>query len=125
MPAEHHLGQLAGTKRVHCNYCLFSLNCLLLALLLQELSQAGVSARRLQGMCLNFQAMQNAPLESRTGGLTHCVPAGGIAGLLNNIPEFTLPELPDNMRPSSGMRAASFDVMFLDEVRRSHQNSIS
>ncbi len=64
-------------------------------------------------------------LESRTGGLTPCVPAGGIAGLLNNIPEFTLPELPDNMRPSSGMRAASFDVIFLDEVRRSPQKSIS
>ena len=43
--------------------------------------------------------------------------AGGIAGLLNNVPEFTLPELPEGMRPSSGMRSATFDVLFLDEVR--------
>lgn len=43
---------------------------------------------------------------------------GGIAGLLNNVPEFTLPELPEGMRPSSGMRSATFDVMFLDEDLR-------
>jgi hypothetical protein len=46
----------------------------------------------------------------------NCHP-GGIAGLLNNVPEFTLPELPEGMRPSSGMRSATFDVLFLDEVR--------
>lgn len=45
--------------------------------------------------------------------------AGGIAGLLNNVPEFTLPELPEGMRPSSGMRSATFNVLFLDEVRES------
>lgn len=44
--------------------------------------------------------------------------AGGIAGLLNNIPEFTVPELPDGLRPSSGMCSATFDVLFLDEVSR-------
>jgi hypothetical protein len=43
---------------------------------------------------------------------------GGIAGLLNNVPEFTLPELPEGMRPSSGMRSATFDVLFLDEDMR-------
>lgn len=43
---------------------------------------------------------------------------GGVAGLLNNLPQFNLPELPEQLQPSIRNRAATFDVLFLDEDLR-------
>ncbi|KAL3130849.1 hypothetical protein ABBQ38_000181 [Trebouxia sp. C0009 RCD-2024] len=39
---------------------------------------------------------------------------GGIGGLLGNLPEIMVPQLPEPFKPSRQQRTSSFDVLFLD-----------
>jgi PAP_fibrillin len=43
---------------------------------------------------------------------------GGLGGILSGLPQITLPELPDTLRPSRQQRSARFDVVFLDDWLR-------
>ena len=39
---------------------------------------------------------------------------GGLGGVLGRLPEFTLPQLPDPLKPSRAMRSSTFEVIYLD-----------
>ena len=58
------------------------------------------------------------------------MPAGGLGGLLNSVPQFSLPgtdALPEQLQPPKRSRAATFDVLFLDDdlrVTRGDRNEI-
>lgn len=43
---------------------------------------------------------------------------GGIGGLLGNVPEIMLPQLPEFLKPSRQQRTSSFDVLYLDSDMR-------
>lgn len=43
---------------------------------------------------------------------------GGLGGWLNAVPTLALPSLPEALRPPRGMRAATFDVTYLDPDMR-------
>ena len=43
---------------------------------------------------------------------------GGIGGLLGRLPEFTLPQLPEPLKPSRSQRSSTFEVIFLDSDLR-------
>lgn len=56
--------------------------------------------------------------------------AGGLGGVLNSVPQFSLPgtdDLPEQLKPPMRSRSASFDVLFLDDdirVTRGNRNEI-
>lgn len=47
-----------------------------------------------------------------------CPCAGGLGGLLGRLPEFTLPQLPEPLKPSRAMRSSTFEVIYLDADMR-------
>ena len=48
----------------------------------------------------------------------HLSLAGGIGGLLGRLPEFSLPQLPRNLRPSREQRTSTFEMLYLDDDLR-------
>lgn len=40
---------------------------------------------------------------------------GGLGGILNSVPQFELPNLPEQLQPPRKSRSASFEVVYLDE----------
>jgi hypothetical protein len=44
--------------------------------------------------------------------------AGGLGGLLGRLPEFTLPQLPEPLKPSRRLRSSTFEVIYLDSDLR-------
>ena len=44
--------------------------------------------------------------------------AGGLGGILSAIPEISLPELPEGLRPPRGPRGGRFRVAYLDDNMR-------
>ncbi|KAK9815485.1 hypothetical protein WJX72_004499 [[Myrmecia] bisecta] len=43
---------------------------------------------------------------------------GGLGGVLGNLPEFSLPQLPEPFRPSKQQRTSLFDLLYLDDDMR-------
>lgn len=44
--------------------------------------------------------------------------AGGLGGVLGKLPELTVPQLPEPLKPSRSMRSSTFEVLFLDDDLR-------
>ena len=44
--------------------------------------------------------------------------AGGLNGILGRLPEVSLPQLPEGLRPSKSSRSSTFEVLFLDDELR-------
>ena len=44
--------------------------------------------------------------------------AGGVNGILGRLPEVSLPQLPESLRPSRSSRSSTFEVIYLDEDTR-------
>jgi len=45
---------------------------------------------------------------------THSGCAGGLGGVLGKLPEFSVPQLPEPLKPSRALRSSVFEVLFLD-----------
>lgn len=50
--------------------------------------------------------------------LRACVDAGGPNGILGRLPEVTIPQLPEGLRPPRDARSSTFEVLYLDEDLR-------
>ena len=44
--------------------------------------------------------------------------AGGVGGVLGRLPEVTLPQLPEPLKPSRRLRSSTFEVIYLDDDLR-------